>query len=723
MQYPWDYSAPLAGPYINASGRSVVPPPPAQTSPTPNPTPNLTPAALAAGRPSLRTRILILEPGIGDEMLQCRRESIAIDATAPIYEALSYRWGHELDWPLLCDGHVVMINQNLADVLRHLRRPDGIRRLWVDFICINQKDEAELSAQVRIMRHIYKQAARVLVWTGNENECTAPALEVARLLVAEYHAMPHEEGIARDFQFHTYLMNIIEGRLPDRQWVLDRLRQHLQELQRLLGSEWFSRVWCIQEAVVSSTCVLMSGDQTMDFFDFINVVPIALYAVSLGPGKILDPKRRRGSFTIPLFWAEASCRRKGTSSAARVKGAMADMLSLLYGIRDFGATKERDKIFALLGISDEGLQAEAAWNNPNTVGFPNVAVEYQQSTTNPNKVRIPTQLAMHPALLPDCSKGAVQVYEEFTRFMIRWWQGLLDVLSHVQHQDDSCRGSLAYCPSWVPDWSQPLQQKVLLGDDDSVFRAHGEIPAILYDSPLYPPSARPEFLCLEGFRIDRVRSVSSALNIEEDDKPAIDVLWMEMFNCPLSLSSTATYRDGQPLEAAFCMTLIAGYFGLYIGTKVVMDQPLGVEGNYMVLHAVLQPAVQDFAASISAWKVANFDLLKSSYFQPPPYLLQEAAGAEAALFESLVSQVSFGRRLFQTDTGYLGLGPKAMRVGDLVCVLFGGRVPFVLRPTGTAFMMVGEAYVHDDQIMWGNAARSVFAGAGGVIRRETFYLI
>ena len=52
------------------------------------------------------------------------------------------------------------------------------------------------------------------------------------------------------------------------------------------------------------------------------------------------------------------------------------------------------------------------------------------------------------------------------------------------------------------------------------------------------------------------------------------------------------------------------------------------------------------------------------------------------------------RRLFITDSGYMGLTHRSNRVGDKVYVLFGGDMPFVLRPKNKHFLFRGEAYVH-----------------------------
>lgn len=56
-----------------------------------------------------------------------------------------------------------------------------------------------------------------------------------------------------------------------------------------------------------------------------------------------------------------------------------------------------------------------------------------------------------------------------------------------------------------------------------------------------------------------------------------------------------------------------------------------------------------------------------------------------------------------TRQGYIGSVPKNSRVNDEVCILHGGRVPFILRrlDPGSRSSFVGDAYVHG--IMRGEA--------------------
>lgn len=52
------------------------------------------------------------------------------------------------------------------------------------------------------------------------------------------------------------------------------------------------------------------------------------------------------------------------------------------------------------------------------------------------------------------------------------------------------------------------------------------------------------------------------------------------------------------------------------------------------------------------------------------------------------------RRFFISACGPMGLAPPRARVGDLICVLFGAEVPFVLRPLKEAcYQLIGEWYI------------------------------
>ena len=57
--------------------------------------------------------------------------------------------------------------------------------------------------------------------------------------------------------------------------------------------------------------------------------------------------------------------------------------------------------------------------------------------------------------------------------------------------------------------------------------------------------------------------------------------------------------------------------------------------------------------------------------------------------------VTFGRRLFETSRGFIGLGPAAAQIDDEICLFLGGQVCYVLRCRKDGHHeFIGECYVH-----------------------------
>lgn len=54
------------------------------------------------------------------------------------------------------------------------------------------------------------------------------------------------------------------------------------------------------------------------------------------------------------------------------------------------------------------------------------------------------------------------------------------------------------------------------------------------------------------------------------------------------------------------------------------------------------------------------------------------------------------RARFATRGEMIGIGLKTMVRDDLVCVLYGAAVPFVIRPVtdGTGYILIGECYIY-----------------------------
>lgn len=66
----------------------------------------------------------------------------------------------------------------------------------------------------------------------------------------------------------------------------------------------------------------------------------------------------------------------------------------------------------------------------------------------------------------------------------------------------------------------------------------------------------------------------------------------------------------------------------------------------------------------------------------------------SAYDKSNVAHATRDRRLVFTSNGYIGLAPTEAETGDMVCVLFGGETPFILRPMDEHWLLIGDCYIH-----------------------------
>lgn len=156
------------------------------------------------------------------------------DDTLP-YVALSYTWGQpNFTESLVLDGNRALnITPNLAAALRRFRYASALKWIWVDAICIDQKDDAEKNVQVPLMANIYYGASRVMVWLGDR-------IEDAELLQSVKKLKKGDKSVPS---------------LPDKQ---GNNSTHVESnpLSRLGDLRYFTRRWIIQEITLNPNVVL-----------------------------------------------------------------------------------------------------------------------------------------------------------------------------------------------------------------------------------------------------------------------------------------------------------------------------------------------------------------------------------------------------------------------------------------------------------------------------------
>jgi hypothetical protein len=88
----------------------------------------------------------------------------------PLYTAKKGEVWEDSEHFVLCNDVPMQVSQNLSDALHQFRTIDIRGPLWIDAVCIDQRNLDERRTQVEMMGEIYSNAREVLIWLGNKND-------------------------------------------------------------------------------------------------------------------------------------------------------------------------------------------------------------------------------------------------------------------------------------------------------------------------------------------------------------------------------------------------------------------------------------------------------------------------------------------------------------------------------------------------------------------------
>lgn len=224
------------------------------------------------------------------------------------YEALSYTWGGpELVEIIKVNNKTLRVTGNLYAALLRLQVPGKGRVLWIDAICIDQTSEADRSRQVSRMRDVFGNACQVIVWLGKAT------LEIDKFMS---WLRQHEKASRGD----------ADARIKDEQILLGA--------RTLLRRPWFNRVWIIQEIANARSSVIYAGGQHISASLFAEVMVTLEEEVDPHCLSVLNLMQQ------PL---EGILQQREEN----------DLAKLLLKFQKCKASDERDKIYALRGLSTD----------------------------------------------------------------------------------------------------------------------------------------------------------------------------------------------------------------------------------------------------------------------------------------------------------------------------------------------------------------------------------
>jgi hypothetical protein len=273
-------------------------------------------------------RLVRLHRGESDEMISCTLFQAVLhqhDEVLP-YEALSYTWGPMVGHhSITVNGQKMSVTANLYLALKSLRHSNSDRILWIDAVCIDQRNVKERNHQVAQMSWIYKQANRVIFFLGNATLATDAFMHCMQLLQLECSKYAYRPWTQDDLRWKK-IWAVVQGKAQ----AFDDLPR--EGLENLLSRPWFRRVWILQEVANAKSAIVCCGNQTIAA----NIFAIAPIIFGVEPSvhcqSVID--------IMPGPWRQTSW-----------KSEQPCLYTLLLKFRETEATEPRDLIYALKAIA------------------------------------------------------------------------------------------------------------------------------------------------------------------------------------------------------------------------------------------------------------------------------------------------------------------------------------------------------------------------------------
>ncbi|KAI0545480.1 heterokaryon incompatibility protein-domain-containing protein [Xylaria curta] len=190
-------------------------------------------------------RVVELSPGSEDDYIECSLKVHSIKKDG-VPEALSYVWGKAISQEqILVDLQLFSVTKNLLEILRGLRHLETPRFIWIDAICINQRNYEERSHQVRLMRDIYSQAQNTVIFLTEDD------VDLKFRRGGYLAPLPKNFGGITMDQFDlTSILDEFQRYSIDPPWCDRQLALYtmlLRCIKHILSHSWWERIWTLQE--------------------------------------------------------------------------------------------------------------------------------------------------------------------------------------------------------------------------------------------------------------------------------------------------------------------------------------------------------------------------------------------------------------------------------------------------------------------------------------------
>ncbi|KAH7031467.1 heterokaryon incompatibility protein-domain-containing protein [Microdochium trichocladiopsis] len=428
-----------------------------------------------------------------------------------------------------CNGHRMMVFENLFEALKRLHRTMPGVWLWIDAICMNQSDLTELTAQIQIMGRIYQSAQLVVVWLGLISWAAERGLKALQEMARADKPMP-------PYPWDRSRVSIGESAADD--W---KLLCAASTAFHLANRSWMKRVWVVQELCLARNITYLHGKHE-----------IGLETLLFSCEWYLDG-RGRGEAALWSDWQKplerilsSHMRFLPTTLKAREEFARGNKWTLLQW---FQACKGRlasvgkDYVFAGLSL----VQEDCLSIDQRLQIAPTLPVRGEETTDASASLNLPIEIshqgsldsqgpmtrALWPALVPNYSVQDVEVFVNAAACILTHatLEDLLRVASRLRdkhqfraafepqpHEPEAFSG----LPSWVPalgSWTSALLADLVPSTVNSPFaactsssmsRSHTNLRTVFTGPRI---SANCKILQVDAATFDEIASVEFEIDI------------------------------------------------------------------------------------------------------------------------------------------------------------------------------------------------------------------
>ncbi|KAF2033216.1 hypothetical protein EK21DRAFT_109349 [Setomelanomma holmii] len=675
-------------------------------------------------------RLLQLVPSFDKSIIRCSLKTFELH-DAPSFNALSYTWGDsDVKIPtslrdtqsvakaiatastnaasegdgrsrqrsIICDGRLIKVTRNLQDALRMLagplrilETPQTLSYYWIDALCMDQSNIPERNDQVERMGDVFRKAEGVIVWLGKEDGYTEDALKTMRTISAT--SEKHWSLVPYTSFYEAEAQHIHRPDLSFHNWL---------GFMAFINRPWFKRAWVVQEIALAKSAVVVCGkhvfpwDMLAKTLSFVRATKWyhhlhtekMRHVTRLRKHPGIYKRLLRSSLCVgisPIYINETRMALSTSAEGTEHPDAHSPPLRMLLDKHRFCKSSDpRDKVYAFLGLADRAMSP---------------------FRTNPT------------ALMPDYNLTVQEVYTETATILMASYRNL-SLLSHVE--DPSSR-RIADLPSWVPDMSVPLEPYPLRYRGPGHWRASRSRNWNVNQARM-----AKGFLDVQGYRLDYIGE--TAILLDESLDPSAS--WASIVKLALSLNlpyPSYTLKDKSPSRVEVLWRTLTTDIYAHVHPAppevgaLFIDYILNLQIRHRLMPWSGQDAFQPHHYPLSDSIYPEWRTLLALEPSESPYSLDRYKERLTAVVESMFNgsyspielaqlqhelDQSGGkkRRVFMTQGGYMGTGPRSLRAGDEVWILHSAGLPFVLRPQPNGnYCLVGEAFVYG--VMHGEALR------------------